>query len=425
MPSSDRQFDVFVSHASEDKSAFVDDFVTALKARGLNVWYDAIELKWGDSLREKIDHGLARSRFGVVVLSKPYFAKPWPRAELNGLFSLEMNGTARVLPIWHGITEADVAAESPMLVSKMARTTQDQSIDELADELLALCSDTLPDPDIAVSPRPSSISNADDRLEHLKIWHNLARVAFERELSENTAPKILKTNNIQFSYSVGVSEPQCMAPMDLLDFVPAANIALRDRVFPSLSIFYPFTDPALKPYFSTDPGYEDGDLEFLECAHVRAPSRGEASHDFWRLSPIGDATIIRPIRSDFRTDLPKRFKARHWFSPTDLMRDVSELVRHAEAMCDALFEPTHVAFICEWRGLRGRDFVDPFRDWHSGHIAQSDTRTSKVVFPADRLKSEWPTIVEQLINPVVRAFRQDLRLGAQRILHDSQSWLTP
>jgi len=38
-----------------------------LERAGLKVWLDANELTLGDSLSRKIDEGLARSKFGVVV----------------------------------------------------------------------------------------------------------------------------------------------------------------------------------------------------------------------------------------------------------------------------------------------------------------------------------------------------------------------
>ncbi|WP_324826162.1 toll/interleukin-1 receptor domain-containing protein [Aeromonas sp. ASNIH3] len=41
---------------------------TALINEGLNVWYDEMTLRIGDSLRQKIDKGLANSRVGLVVL---------------------------------------------------------------------------------------------------------------------------------------------------------------------------------------------------------------------------------------------------------------------------------------------------------------------------------------------------------------------
>lgn len=49
----------------------------ALRQKGLRVWYDEFELRLGDSLRRKIDEGIARSVFGIVVLSPAFFAKKW------------------------------------------------------------------------------------------------------------------------------------------------------------------------------------------------------------------------------------------------------------------------------------------------------------------------------------------------------------
>ena len=44
----DEEYDVFVSHAYEDKESFVDEFVEALRNQELKVWYDMDKLKWGD-----------------------------------------------------------------------------------------------------------------------------------------------------------------------------------------------------------------------------------------------------------------------------------------------------------------------------------------------------------------------------------------
>jgi len=70
-----KDYDVFISHASEDKDAIVRSLAEALVKGGLKVWYDEFELKIGDSLRRKIDKGLAHSRFGIVVLSQAFFKK--------------------------------------------------------------------------------------------------------------------------------------------------------------------------------------------------------------------------------------------------------------------------------------------------------------------------------------------------------------
>ena len=49
---------LFLMHGKIKKN-FVDEFVDELKKQGLKVWYDTNKLKWGDSMREKIDKGLA------------------------------------------------------------------------------------------------------------------------------------------------------------------------------------------------------------------------------------------------------------------------------------------------------------------------------------------------------------------------------
>ena len=96
-----RIFDVFISHASEDKDEVVRPFANALRSVGLSVWYDEFELRIGDSLRRKIDKGLANSRFGVVILSQAFFGRGWPEYELDGLVTRSVSGNQILLPIWH------------------------------------------------------------------------------------------------------------------------------------------------------------------------------------------------------------------------------------------------------------------------------------------------------------------------------------
>ena len=101
----------------------------------LRVWYDEFELRIGDSLRGKIDFGLARSRFGIVVLSHSFFAKKWPQYELDGLVTMEMTGEQKILPLWHRLTKDDVIRESPSLADKIARSTSEFTIQQIADEI--------------------------------------------------------------------------------------------------------------------------------------------------------------------------------------------------------------------------------------------------------------------------------------------------
>ena len=79
------QWDVFISHASEDKDEVARPLADLLAGHRLRVWLDECELKLGHSLRAKIDEGLRASRFGLIILSSHFFLKQWTRAELGGL----------------------------------------------------------------------------------------------------------------------------------------------------------------------------------------------------------------------------------------------------------------------------------------------------------------------------------------------------
>lgn len=129
-------FDVFISHASEDKEEVVRPLANALRAAGLSVWYDEFELRIGDSLRRKIDRGVGSSRFGVVVLSDSFFGKGWPEYELDGLVTRSVSGDQVILPIWHNVTKKQVIGYSASLADKLARSTATHTVEEIAAEIV-------------------------------------------------------------------------------------------------------------------------------------------------------------------------------------------------------------------------------------------------------------------------------------------------
>lgn len=139
--SENAEYDIFISHATEDKEAVARPLATALNAGGITVWYDEFELRVGDSLRRKIDAGIAASRFGLVILSHPFFDKGWPQYELDGLVTRTVGGEQVLLPVWHEISKADVAARSPSLADRVALKTSDHTIDEIADQIAAVIKD--------------------------------------------------------------------------------------------------------------------------------------------------------------------------------------------------------------------------------------------------------------------------------------------
>ena len=123
-----KEYDVFMSHASEDKESIARPLTKALEERGLRVWFDNQEIRIGDSIRRKIEEGLAQSRYGVVILSKPFISKFWTNFELDGLIE-------RVLPVWHEIGREEIANQFPALAGIAALNTSEYDILDIARQI--------------------------------------------------------------------------------------------------------------------------------------------------------------------------------------------------------------------------------------------------------------------------------------------------
>ncbi len=156
------EWDVFICHASEDRKDVARPLAEKLEGLGLRVWLvdrfqnsvafgrrcihargvallapyhqyasvarlagvahrrprcghyfgidplDENELRLGDSLVDKINQGIARSKIGVVILSKSFFSKGWTQRELNALCSIETRERKVILPHHDCLTLFDV-----------------------------------------------------------------------------------------------------------------------------------------------------------------------------------------------------------------------------------------------------------------------------------------------------------------------------
>jgi hypothetical protein len=132
------RWDVFISHAHEDKEAVVRPLAHLLASYGLEVWYDEFSLRLGDPLRVSLDKGLSNARFGVVVLSRAFFEKKWTSFELDALIQRESPGEKLVLPLWFGIEAGDLRTLSPSLADKVALTVDgtEESLKRAAIQIL-------------------------------------------------------------------------------------------------------------------------------------------------------------------------------------------------------------------------------------------------------------------------------------------------
>lgn len=135
--SEDRKvYDLFISHASEDKDDLVRPLATSLERRGVKVWYDEFSLRLGDSLSSSIDMGIRDSRYGIVVLSPSFLSKSWPDYEYRSLLTREVDGERIILPLWYGICKEDVKRYSPFLADIKSLSIGKNDLDPIIDEVL-------------------------------------------------------------------------------------------------------------------------------------------------------------------------------------------------------------------------------------------------------------------------------------------------
>jgi TIR domain len=112
------EWDVFVCHASDDKAAVARPLYSHLTGRGISCWIDEAEIAWGESIIEKIQEGLSRARYVIVVLSPQLLQKNWAQKELRSALALEIESDRNVvLPLIVG-DALSVLASLPFLREK-------------------------------------------------------------------------------------------------------------------------------------------------------------------------------------------------------------------------------------------------------------------------------------------------------------------
>jgi len=129
-------WDVFISHASEDKESFVDPLARRLRDLAVRVWYDKFTLVPGDRLTERIGEGLAKSRCGLLVFSRAFITKPWPKYEISGLVNRFVEDNVRLVPVWLDISRRDIADFNPALADLVAIKGNVREIERCALEIL-------------------------------------------------------------------------------------------------------------------------------------------------------------------------------------------------------------------------------------------------------------------------------------------------
>ena len=127
-------WDIFISHASEDKDSVVRPLVNLLEELGLSVWFDEQQLRLGDKLSRRINEALSLSRFGVVILSESFLGKDYPQKELQSFLSRETSSGGYILPVLHQISHDEIKSRIPLLGDNLAVST-DRGLEYISKEI--------------------------------------------------------------------------------------------------------------------------------------------------------------------------------------------------------------------------------------------------------------------------------------------------
>lgn len=132
------KWDLFISHASEDKERFVEPLASRLSELAVRVWFDRFQLRPGMRLSEAIAEGLAKSRCGALVLSPSFIGKPWTSYEMSGLVNRFVEDGILLLPIWLGVSREEVKSLNPALADIFAINADENEIEKCALRILQI-----------------------------------------------------------------------------------------------------------------------------------------------------------------------------------------------------------------------------------------------------------------------------------------------
>ncbi len=432
---SDAAWDVFISHASEDKKPFVQSLAEALRDAGLRVWYDDFSLKVGDSLRRSIDRGLAGSKFGVVVISNSFLLKEWPQRELDGLVARESDGTKLILPVWHEITADVVRSYSPTLADRKATDTG-KGLDTVVEDLMVAMgrreATVTIGGDVSATvmeaqPTKPEIKRGPVQTESLVLdWH---RASHERyvtllEKSRQDWPVPILENHYQFSYRLSkIDRPLTVA--DLKKCISNAGEATRADVWTGWSMFHQFNTQEIQPYIQPESDEPDSP-EIIESNLLGLTKIDTTVPDYWRCAVDGRGTIVRPYREDRRSIelggekiLPGAFVA-----PRILAREVYEFLTFVCCLSECFPGASRGEVVCNWWGLENRRIRDlqPGVYWHERR-SRTARRATSIRWDKQDLCANRFSATAELINPVLRLF-DGLEISSEWIAEIRSSFRT-
>jgi tetratricopeptide (TPR) repeat protein len=156
---------VFVSHAHAD-NALCDRYVAALRARGLNVWYDRTNMQAGHSLSSDIESELRRRSAFVVIVTPTSLASQWVKSEIAAFRFLAAKDPTRLfLPVRAALCEMPLLWADIRWIDAVSLGF-DAAVNAMAEALGAPATTPMPEPvPSATSPTRQPGESVDNLLQ--------------------------------------------------------------------------------------------------------------------------------------------------------------------------------------------------------------------------------------------------------------------
>ncbi|MDR1246239.1 MAG: DUF1883 domain-containing protein [Clostridiales Family XIII bacterium] len=128
----------FLLHYYKDRDNMALPLAEALEAEGLPVFYDDFMLEPGDDLGDRIRNGIAKYKFGIVIISRAFVRIGWQASGIRCLYDELSSEYKDVYPVWHNITRTDMANFLPILEGFMPNKPGAEGIPAIVSDVIGL-----------------------------------------------------------------------------------------------------------------------------------------------------------------------------------------------------------------------------------------------------------------------------------------------
>jgi hypothetical protein len=105
-----------------------------LMANGVNTFFDEWSIEPGDSLRRRIEAGIAGANYFVALISENSLQSEWVQTELDMALIAKIEGQSRLVPLFFGIQPE----RAPLSIRSVTGITV-EGIDDTVRRLVSLC----------------------------------------------------------------------------------------------------------------------------------------------------------------------------------------------------------------------------------------------------------------------------------------------